>query len=230
MGIVFVFVSLPVWRRRWAWGSMGARLGARAGKRRVGLEVEAKPGPGREGRKSLRRLGRGAVFAGLRPWAPASWLFACIARSWGKKRRIRVMRKEKRMKKEERGRGERRMGAERQRGGEAKRKKRIFARSVDIKKHYEIMAQLLLRLSYCASSKKSNPDLQWSPGSFSFGFFTPAQTTPTREGINTSCKLSQEKKRRRKKRIREGGSEARGGKKGARPGLALCRWVGLSAL
>ena len=99
-------------------------MGARAGKRRVGLEVEAKSGLGREGRKSLRRLGRGAVFAGLRPWAPASGLFACIARSWGKKRRIRVMRKEKRMKKEERGRGERANGGREteRRGGEKKKK------------------------------------------------------------------------------------------------------------
>ena len=44
------------------------------------------------------------------------------------------------------------------------------ARSVDIKKSYEIMAQLLLLLSRGASSKESNPNLQWSLESFSFDF------------------------------------------------------------
>ena len=55
----------------------------------------------------------------------------------------------------------------------------MYARSVDIKEHYEIRAQLLLRLSCCASSKKIKPDLQWSIESFSFDFSEPAQTTPT---------------------------------------------------
>ena len=59
-------------------------------------------------------------------------------------------------------------------------------REVLIKKRDEIMGQLLLRLSCCASSNKSNLDLQWSLESFSFDFSTPAQTTPTGEGINTS--------------------------------------------
>ena len=64
-----------------------------------------------------------------------------------------------------------------------------YGRSVDAKKHYEIMAQLLLLLLCCASSKKSNPDLQWSLESLSFDFSTPAQTNPTGDGINTSRKL-----------------------------------------
>ena len=66
------------------------------------------------------------------------------------------------------------------------KKKGKYARSVDIKKHYEIMTQLLLQLSCCASSKKSDPDLQRSFKSFSFDFSTPAQTNPTGYGINTS--------------------------------------------
>ena len=66
----------------------------------------------------------------------------------------------------------------------------MYARSVDIKKHHEVMAQLLLRLSRCASSKKSNPDLQWSLVRLSFYFSTQAQNTPTGEGVNTSRILS----------------------------------------
>ena len=67
-----------------------------------------------------------------------------------------------------------------------RQRKGMYARSVDKKKHDEIMAQLLLRPSRCASSKKSNPDLQCSLGGFSFDFSTPAQTNPTKEGVNTS--------------------------------------------
>ena len=54
------------------------------------------------------------------------------------------------------------------------------------------MTQLLLRLSRCASSKKSDPDLQRSLENFSFDFdlSKPKQTTTTGEGINTSRKLS----------------------------------------
>ncbi len=40
------------------------------------------------------------------------------------------------------------------------KQKGMYARSVDIKKHHEVMTQLLLRLSCCASSKNSNSDLQ----------------------------------------------------------------------
>ncbi len=56
------------------------------------------------------------------------------------------------------------------------------------------MGQLLLRLSCCASPKKSNPDLQRSLENFSFDLSTPTQTTTTGEGINTSRILSQKKK------------------------------------
>ena len=66
----------------------------------------------------------------------------------------------------------------------------MYARSVDIKKHHEIMAQLFLRLSRCSSSKKSNPDLQWSLVRLSFYFSTQVQNTPTGEGVNTSRILS----------------------------------------
>ena len=59
-------------------------------------------------------------------------------------------------------------------------------REVLIKNTYEIIEQLLLRLSCCANSKKSKRDLQWSLESYSFDFSTPAQKNPTEEGINTS--------------------------------------------
>ena len=55
------------------------------------------------------------------------------------------------------------------------------------------MAQLLLRLSGCARSKKSNPDLQWSLENFSFDLSTPTQTTTTGESVNTFRILSQRK-------------------------------------
>ena len=75
------------------------------------------------------------------------------------------------------------------------KQKGMYVRSFDIKKkHHEVMAQPLLRLSYCASSKKSNPDLQKSLENFSFDFSTQTQTTTTGEGINTSRILSQTKK------------------------------------
>ena len=54
------------------------------------------------------------------------------------------------------------------------------ARNVDIKKHYEIMTQLLLQLSCCASSKKSDPDLQRPLKSFSFDFSTGANKSDRR--------------------------------------------------
>ena len=64
------------------------------------------------------------------------------------------------------------------------------SRSVDVKKHHEIMTQMLLQLSRCAGSKKSHPELQWPLESFSFYFSTPAQTNPTKEGAGTSRMLS----------------------------------------
>ena len=52
------------------------------------------------------------------------------------------------------------------------------------------MAQPLLQLSCCASSKNRNPDLQRSLENFSFDLSAPTQTTSTGEGVNTSRILS----------------------------------------
>ena len=60
------------------------------------------------------------------------------------------------------------------------------------------MTQLLLRLSRCASSKKSDPDLQRSVENFSFDGSTPAQTTPTGERANASRILSHRNKIQRR--------------------------------
>ena len=54
-------------------------------------------------------------------------------------------------------------------------KKGMYARSVYIEKHNEVMAQLLLRLSRCASSKERNPDLHRSLENFSVDLSTPTQ-------------------------------------------------------
>lgn len=107
---------------------MMERFGGEGKKRSVGVEIEAKPMKGWGGkkkRKSRRRLGRGAVCAGLRPRRPRL-AFCLLARSWGAKRRVRVRRKEKRRKRQRREGAKGRMGAARQRGGGegAGRKKR----------------------------------------------------------------------------------------------------------
>ena len=80
-------------------------------------------------------------------------------------------------------------------------KKGMYARSVDIEKHNEVMAQLLLRLSFCASSKERNPDLHRSLENFSVDLSTPTQTTTTEEGINTSRIHSQEKQTTSRRRL-----------------------------
>ena len=126
----------------------------------------------------LRRAKRNRPHRPPRPPTPGRRLAArCFANARPDARKSSAGREKGRM------RGKSKKGERR----EDKRQKFLgmYARSVDIKKHHEVMAQLLLRLSRCASSKKSNPDLQWSLVRLSFYFSTQAQNTPTGEGINT---------------------------------------------